>query len=695
MPLGSTPDMLVVTDGHPSCAAGLAVARRYARGHMTLAGWDADTSGDEGAVQASAAAQPTVAEALRLAAQNRISWITMRRDVAPPDQLLADLLVGAAHQRDTEIPGYAVLLADGEPGPFRRILAIVDRRGGPISGLLAYVGVALAGKADADLDILVIGDENEDLGSLDRESLLAINREQELYERARARAREVGLNATIIPVSGAADPWLVIADQLSHNDYDLVIDDLGAISLSRGRIAQGVEGALGAGQVGEIPLRLLTEVPTPLLLVIDEIRLGLLPASLLKVGAVAAISLGVASAAVLPLASSAAATQATRRDGAGDLIDHLQDALDSVAEDDARSSEASTSSRGTAAGARARAETAATTSFATAPVQELASASPSLTDTSATASQEPPKAEEPKAPKAPKGGATPAQVAKARRAAAASKSELKSAEEARDQTAATVEKTEGELGDAAVKVEQSLVALADAQAEVDATAVAAEDVASRASGVLAVLPGGPTDQDAQFASDDAGRAQEQYEQAAYDSGEALNELLSAQLALEDEQFRLDLASAEAAEAKVGYSYDKAKFEVYRESLAATRQSPVGGGFRLTARFGQSGGLWSSGVHTGLDFAGKQGTDITAAASGTVVSAGYEGAYGNRVVVDHGNGYRTTYNHMSSIKAGVGDKLSTGDLVGAMGGTGNVTGVHLHFEVTHNDKFVDPEGWLGW
>lgn len=691
MPLGSTPDMLVVTDGHSSCAAGLAVARRYARGHLTLAGWDADTSGDEGTVQASAAAQPTVAEALRVAAQNRISWITMRRDLAPPEQLLADLLVGAAHQRDTEIPGYAVLLADGEPGPFRRILAIVDRRGGPMSGLLAYVGVALAGTAGADLDILVIGDEHEDLGSLDRESLLAINREQELYERARARAREVGLNASIIPVSGAADPWLVIADQLSYHDYDLVIDDLGAISLSRGRIAQGVEGALGEGQVGEIPLRLLTEVPTPLLLVIDEIRLGILPASLLKAGAVAAISLGVASAAVLPVASSAAATQAVRREGSGDLIDHLQEALDSVAEDEARSSEASTSSRGTAAGARAVAETAATTSFATAPVQELASASPSATDASAKASQEPPKAE----PKAPKGGATPSQVAKARRAAAASKAELKSAEKARDKSAATVEKTEGALGDAAVKVEQAVIALADAQAEVDATAAAAEDVASRASGVLAVLPGGPTDQDAQAASDDAGRAQEQYEQAAYDSGEALNELLSAQLALEDEQFRLGLASTEAAEAKVGYSYDKAKFEVYRESLAATRQSPVGGGYRLTARFGQSGGLWSSGVHTGLDFAGKQGTDITAAASGTVVSAGYEGAYGNRVVVDHGNGYRTTYNHLSSIKASVGDKLSTGDLVGAMGGTGNVTGVHLHFEVTHNDKFVDPEGWLGW
>ena len=179
-------------------------------------------------------------------------------------------------------------------------------------------------------------------------------------------------------------------------------------------------------------------------------------------------------------------------------------------------------------------------------------------------------------------------------------------------------------------------------------------------------------------------------------GDALAELTAAQINLEERQIPRRARRDRGAGGKAGYTADQAEFEVYKESLASTRQFPVAkGDYRLTARFGQAGGHWSSGIHTGLDFAGKSGTDITAAASGTVVSAGYKGAYGNRVVVDHGGGYQTTYNHMSAINVSPGDKVTTGDLIGKLGGTGNVTGPHLHFEVTHNDKFVDPDAWLGW
>jgi murein DD-endopeptidase MepM/ murein hydrolase activator NlpD len=120
-----------------------------------------------------------------------------------------------------------------------------------------------------------------------------------------------------------------------------------------------------------------------------------------------------------------------------------------------------------------------------------------------------------------------------------------------------------------------------------------------------------------------------------------------------------------------------------------------GSFRLTARFGQHGPYWSGGVHTGLDFAGSSGTPIRAAASGTVISTGYEGAYGNRIVIDHGNGFRTTYNHLSGITVSVGQKVTAGDRIGSLGNTGNSTGPHLHFEVTKGGKFIDPEAWLGW
>ncbi|WP_199906965.1 M23 family metallopeptidase [Aeromicrobium chenweiae] len=104
------------------------------------------------------------------------------------------------------------------------------------------------------------------------------------------------------------------------------------------------------------------------------------------------------------------------------------------------------------------------------------------------------------------------------------------------------------------------------------------------------------------------------------------------------------------------------------------------GYTLTARFGQQSSLWSSGAHTGLDFAGPSGTKIVAVAAGTVTSAGYEGSYGNRTVVTLPNGTKISYCHQSRIDANVGDKVQPGETIGFTGSTGNVTGPHLHLEV---------------
>ena len=173
-------------------------------------------------------------------------------------------------------------------------------------------------------------------------------------------------------------------------------------------------------------------------------------------------------------------------------------------------------------------------------------------------------------------------------------------------------------------------------------------------------------------------------------------LAEAQEQLQAAEEKLTTRTEDVAASKADYSQAKETVAVYKESLAKTRQAPVAkGSYRLTARFGQHGGYWSGGIHTGLDFAGSSGTDVRAAASGKVVSAGWEGAYGNQIVIDHGNGYQTTYNHLSRIGVSVGAKVSTGDHIGDMGSTGNSTGTHLHFEVTHNGKFMDPESWLGW
>ncbi len=113
------------------------------------------------------------------------------------------------------------------------------------------------------------------------------------------------------------------------------------------------------------------------------------------------------------------------------------------------------------------------------------------------------------------------------------------------------------------------------------------------------------------------------------------------------------------------------------------------------------GLWTSGfgyrwgvLHGGIDIANSIGTPILAAADGVVMSAGYEGGYGNRVKLRHSDGTATLYGHTSSVLVNVGERVMAGDQIARMGNTGNSTGPHLHFEVHLNgtDR-VDPVGWL--
>jgi murein DD-endopeptidase MepM/ murein hydrolase activator NlpD len=99
---------------------------------------------------------------------------------------------------------------------------------------------------------------------------------------------------------------------------------------------------------------------------------------------------------------------------------------------------------------------------------------------------------------------------------------------------------------------------------------------------------------------------------------------------------------------------------------------------LTARFGQYG-LWSS-YHTGLDFNGETGDQIHAIADGTVISAQYDGSYGNKTVVQLADGTELWYCHQSAFDVSVGDTVKQGQVIGLVGATGHVTGSHLHVEV---------------
>ena len=125
---------------------------------------------------------------------------------------------------------------------------------------------------------------------------------------------------------------------------------------------------------------------------------------------------------------------------------------------------------------------------------------------------------------------------------------------------------------------------------------------------------------------------------------------------------------------------------------ADRVTPVVGGYQLSARFGERGWIWSTGWHTGLDFVVPTGTVVRAAASGTIINAGWAGAYGNRIEIDCGGGYIVTYNHMSRIDRTSG-VVTAGQELGRSGATGNITGPHMHFEVLYNGHFVNPAVWL--
>jgi len=117
--------------------------------------------------------------------------------------------------------------------------------------------------------------------------------------------------------------------------------------------------------------------------------------------------------------------------------------------------------------------------------------------------------------------------------------------------------------------------------------------------------------------------------------------------------------------------------------------------RITSNFGYRsdpfGGF--NALHTGLDIAGDYGSPIQATADGIVELAGWDGGYGNSVVISHGNGLSTRYGHMSDIKVKVGQTVKKGETIGLMGSTGRSTGTHVHYEILKNGVPVNPISYL--
>ncbi len=98
-------------------------------------------------------------------------------------------------------------------------------------------------------------------------------------------------------------------------------------------------------------------------------------------------------------------------------------------------------------------------------------------------------------------------------------------------------------------------------------------------------------------------------------------------------------------------------------------------------------------HTGVDFAGKEGSNIIAVAAGVVVYSGSRSGYGEVVEINHGSGFTTLYGHHKKNLVKVGDIVKKGQVVGLMGSSGRSTGPHVHFEVYKHGRIVDPSSYI--
>ncbi len=98
-------------------------------------------------------------------------------------------------------------------------------------------------------------------------------------------------------------------------------------------------------------------------------------------------------------------------------------------------------------------------------------------------------------------------------------------------------------------------------------------------------------------------------------------------------------------------------------------------------------------HAGMDIDGERGDMVVAPANGVVTEAGWKGGYGQMIEVDHGNGLKTRYGHLSKIEVTVGETLSRGQMIAFVGSTGRSTGPHLHYELRLNDKPINPRRFL--
>lgn len=189
-------------------------------------------------------------------------------------------------------------------------------------------------------------------------------------------------------------------------------------------------------------------------------------------------------------------------------------------------------------------------------------------------------------------------------------------------------------------------------------------------------------------------AQAAAQQQAADAAAAAKKAEEAAKKRAAEEKRKAEAEAKAKAKKEREQKERAAREAERKRLN-TYVSPISGSYVSTG-YQTGGAMWSSGSHTGVDFHAASGTPVHAVGSGTVVEAGWGGAYGNNVVIKMNDGTYTQYGHLSSLGVTVGQAVTPGQQIGLAGSTGNSSGPHLHFEARTGAEYgsdIDPVAYL--
>ncbi|MEV7279052.1 M23 family metallopeptidase [Streptomyces sp. NPDC093111] len=177
-------------------------------------------------------------------------------------------------------------------------------------------------------------------------------------------------------------------------------------------------------------------------------------------------------------------------------------------------------------------------------------------------------------------------------------------------------------------------------------------------------------------------------QAAAQEKEAVETAARAKAAAEAKR------KAEARAKELRAAKERAAREAERKRLSSF-QLPVSGSYVSTG-YKTGGSLWSSGHHSGIDFHASYGSQVVSVGSGTVVEAGWGGAYGNNIVIKMNDGTYTQYGHLSSIGVSVGQTVTPGEQIGISGSSGNSTGPHLHFEARTSAEYgsdINPITYL--